>query len=616
LDQTVSKENQVLLISFTRNQREPRTKGNLSVYLFRNQRRLVNSNQCSIVRVLFFLLSLFLSFQHYDAKSLTADRDEISAEAERIRKSLSNGESSSSSEIDVFMDAARQNQDSLHLAYGKLLKGIYLSRRFERSANDFFNEVIAYAQANDESILLCEAKIDQAFHYKNVHSKPDSSVLLFKDALALGEEIKYTQGIIRATYGIAFHLMDKGDYLSAMEYMLRIRPMANKLSDPVEKGRLLNNIGHVYMKLGLNSEASSLFEEYFETIKDTGFQTHLLVSLINRAEAYVNMDKVDSAFVILAKAYAIGQKGFPIPQKTFYYRVKGTAELKSAQYPEAFESFKSAFNEDYQYNTDRLYSLIGQSKALLGMEDTLLAHRKVKEAIELAKVYGPISLIEQADLYEAAAISFQYVKEFEQALTYQFHFINTFKKLRDYSSISKILISETKDRLEQQKQTAALERQLFERQLKSEQQKSYILLLVLLIISITALFVLLRLRERQRYTKVLHSKNELLRSQNESIEKQAKMLRETNDKITFLNKGLEEKIEKTVSQISQKDQIIDTYSFMNAHRLRSPVASIKGIASLFASVPPEDRKQLMELLEVEVDRLDQIVHEIQTILQE
>ncbi len=87
---------------------------------------------------------------------------------------------------------------------------------------------------------------------------------------------------------------------------------------------------------------------------------------------------------------------------------------------------------------------------------------------------------------------------------------------------------------------------------------------------------------------ILYYANSLLRLKNKEVEKQqqeilvqSEELRALNDSLKNLNVGLEGKILSRTNELEIKNKKLEEYAFMNAHKLRAPVATILGLIQLF-----------------------------------
>ena len=521
----------------------------------------------------------------------------------------------SSQQIQDYLEDIKSDSDQRKAGYGYLLNGFFLSDQVNEEAKTFFKDAERIALELSDTLLLADTYVESAFHLKNVSANRDSSMLMFGKALILSQAIDYNFGIIQSSYGLAFNLMDLGNYLRAMEYMMDIGPNVDSLNSPVQKGRLLNNIGHVYMQLELNEEAIELFKEFNETVKDAkSAQVFRLMGKVNLAEAYLKNDQIDLAFRALSEAEIIGKDGFPEAQKGFYYRILGKASLENHDYPDAIKFFNQANDVRNNSRIHQIINNVGISKAYLGLGDTLIAHQVLIRAKRISEELEVFSLRESVDLFQSLAESYEYLGNSTKALEYSKMHIDAYQRLHNERLVSDFFLKEIGERLERQRKQAEIERQLFDQHMEEEKLRNYILILISVLVAISLVLLLLRYRDKVKHTKDLERINSQIIEQKADIEEKAHILRETNEKISFLNKDLEGQVEKSVTELSAKEQIISTYSHMNSHTLRSPVASIIGLSSLFEVANEEEKKEIMQLILMEAKRLDGIVHDIQDTL--
>lgn len=104
--------------------------------------------------------------------------------------------------------------------------------------------------------------------------------------------------------------------------------------------------------------------------------------------------------------------------------------------------------------------------------------------------------------------------------------------------------------------------------------------------------------------------------QKQAIEFQAEALLRLNEELRFLNKNLEERIRERTEQLQVQNQKIAEYTFINAHKLRAPVASILGLINLFQQTAVEERDQIAAHLKACGVRLDAMIHELTRNLEE
>lgn len=565
----------------------------------------MNLNRDSYQRISLALLALLVSVMIPQAQ--TIEQEEYQAFRRKIEEHEVSPE-----QILTYLEDAKSGPERRKAGYGYLLNGFHLSYQIDEGAKTYYKETERIAIELSDTLLLADTYIEFAFHLKNVSSKRDSSMLMFGKALILSQEIDYNYGIIQSSYGLAFNLMDLGNYLRAMEYMLDISPNVDSLNAPVQKGRLLNNIGHVYMQLELNEQAIQLFKEFNETVENAkSAQVYRLMGKVNLAEAYLKNNQIDLAFRALSEVEKIGKDGFPEPQKTFYYRILGKASLANHDYPDAIKYFNQSNDVKNNNRVNKIINNVGISKAYLGLGDTLISHQVLVRAKRISEELELFPLRESVDLFQSLASSYEFLGNATKALEYSKMHLEAYKRLHNERLVSDFFLKEIGERLERQRKQAEIERQVFDQHLEEEKLRNYVLILISVLIAISLILLILRYRDKVKHTKDLVRINSQIIEQKADIEEKAHILRETNEKISFLNKDLEGQVEKSVSELSAKEHIINTYSHMNSHTLRSPVASIIGLSSLFEVANDEEKKEIMQLILMEAKRLDGIVHDIQ-----
>jgi signal transduction histidine kinase len=101
-----------------------------------------------------------------------------------------------------------------------------------------------------------------------------------------------------------------------------------------------------------------------------------------------------------------------------------------------------------------------------------------------------------------------------------------------------------------------------------------------------------------------------LKASSEAIRMQAK-------EIKHINENLERLVQERTSELEIKNKALEDAAFINAHKLRSPVASILGLVSLFKDQPmSEDLQVINAHLQESAEKLDTIVSSITEILEE
>jgi signal transduction histidine kinase len=139
-----------------------------------------------------------------------------------------------------------------------------------------------------------------------------------------------------------------------------------------------------------------------------------------------------------------------------------------------------------------------------------------------------------------------------------------------------------------------------------------------LILMASAIFMAMLIQTRHNLTVkeikarlALQLSNEEIRLQNEEIKAQNQEIQAQGEEIRGINENLEGIVRSRTAELEKKNQALEEYAFINAHKLRSPVASILGLINLMNKVPlNEEGRNIQEHLQISADRLDEIVSSI------
>jgi hypothetical protein len=106
-----------------------------------------------------------------------------------------------------------------------------------------------------------------------------------------------------------------------------------------------------------------------------------------------------------------------------------------------------------------------------------------------------------------------------------------------------------------------------------------------------------RTREIQRNTEEIQAQNEEIMAQAEEIK--------------GINENLEMLVHQRTAELEKKNKALEEYAFINAHKLRSPVASILGLVNLLSKTHLDgEAKAINQHLKQSAEELDDIVRSI------
>jgi signal transduction histidine kinase len=136
---------------------------------------------------------------------------------------------------------------------------------------------------------------------------------------------------------------------------------------------------------------------------------------------------------------------------------------------------------------------------------------------------------------------------------------------------------------------------------------------LLLVASAAFMVTLVRTRHNLTVKEIkariaLELSNAEIQEQNLEIKAQNQEIQLRGEQIKAINDNLEVLVRKRTVELEKKNKALEEYAFINAHKLRSPVASILGLVNLLKKTPlNEEGLSVLDHLILSVEKLDDIV---------
>lgn len=125
-----------------------------------------------------------------------------------------------------------------------------------------------------------------------------------------------------------------------------------------------------------------------------------------------------------------------------------------------------------------------------------------------------------------------------------------------------------------------------------------------LLLLVVALFMAILIKARYDLSIKEIKARLALQLSNEEIKAQA-------TEINRINENLEALVHDRTKELESKNAALEEYAFINAHKLRSPVASILGLTNLMKKIEiHEEARVVMDLIHDSTEKLDSIVRSI------
>lgn len=429
-----------------------------------------------------------------------------------------------------------------------------------------------------------------------------NSLNFFMEGLRIAELNHHTQveADINGNIGTVYNSM--GNPKEALIYLLKARQMQRRLMNSLRESAVLNNIGDSYLALKQYSQAAEAYTTALDYSLHHGYRLGVTTNTRNLGNVFEATGLYDSALTRYFKCIKLSEeindhRGLVLSDK----------------------SIASVYFKKRRYADAKKFARLALDKAL-----TLNFRAIIRDLYEL--------LYQIAEAENDKNKSFEYFKEF---VAYK-------DSVRNSKVESEIAAKRLQ--FESNKQQAEIELLKKNGELQSESlaikntQLGFVIILAVL--AILFLFFGVRSYKRIRLKNIelagkneeidqQHSQiknqhdelitlNEELRSQQEKVTSQRDALAEKNKEIEHISTQISydnEKLEQLVAQrteaLENQNAKLSSYAFLNAHKLRAPLARIMGLVNLLQMKTDEKEKPvIMSHLSNSSDELSEVVDSI------
>ena len=453
-----------------------------------------------------------------------------------------------------------------------------------------------------------------------IYSNPDTARLLANKAYELSLQQADSIAVARALTVVASVNWAEAKYNVALKLYFEALSKYENQADTTGIIICYNNIGEVYKKLK-NRVSAKMYLHKAEKLQSTfSVKKYPVLNYMNIAEIHLDEKAYDSAAYYLEMA-----KNAPDDMQTMNYlstinydysllnKDTGNFELAKTFVDQSISFAKST---DNSRRLAESYNLLGE----ILFETNRLNESKVyfEQAMELAlKLHHELlELKVNKNLYKLDLEEGKTINAITHILRYtelndKIYTISVSRQAAEFETVYEL------DRIE--KENALL-------QLSQNATRSVIryqigfLILALLALAIAIYFILAINKQRRilkEALKLLEDKSQVVEKQKEELEKQAQNTDALNKELTLLNKNLESRAQEIAREIEDKNKKMNKYAFMNAHKLRAPIASILGLINLFGKeITEDDKKAMVRMLKESAQKLDNVVHEIKDVIDE
>jgi tetratricopeptide (TPR) repeat protein len=409
----------------------------------------------------------------------------------------------------------------------------------------------------------------------------------YQRALSIAESLKDKKivgGILINIGGLHYNLKD---YRLALDYWQRALDQQLTLKDMSAAGSCLNNIGIVYSDQGKYRIA---LHYYFKSV--AMYEQEMICRKVypfeNIGHNYIKLGKLDSAEFFLNQALDGAQYcKNPVVEIGALTGLSEVYELTNRN-PNALSSLKAAFNIGMKSGLSREKGISAKRLSQL-----LQKLGKTTEALNTYKIYSTI----QDSIYNNESI--KQIGKLEAKYEY-----DLVKKEQE--------IAQRIENIEKERLMAK------EKWIRNTFVAGFVLMIFVAYMSFR------NFQRKQKSNTLLLSLNKEIQDQQKVLISQSEELKTLNETLNTLNHDLEIKVAERTGELNDKNSVLENqnsklanYAFINAHKLRAPVATIIGLATLFENknIESKERDEIVDMIRGRAIELDRIVAEIKVILE-
>lgn len=132
-----------------------------------------------------------------------------------------------------------------------------------------------------------------------------------------------------------------------------------------------------------------------------------------------------------------------------------------------------------------------------------------------------------------------------------------------------------------------------------------------LLLGVSGIFMVILINTRYNLTVKEIKARLALQLSNAEIQQQFIELERQKNFINEINENLESLVKDRTRVLEKKNKALEEYAFINAHKLRAPLASILGLINLMNNTDHnEESKKVMDHLQLSAVKLDEVVNSI------
>ncbi len=498
--------------------------------------------------------------------------------------------------------------------------GNYFNQDAYDSALLIFDELLALARQTSDSLMVATALRSTGAIYHR-QSRLSLAAEYLVQAIDWQTALRDSAGLVFTlnTLGIVYH--DEGSQSQALDYYTQALRLAEKHSPPLIVGMVINNIAIIYQERGEYQQALAYYQRSVAIDRKTNSLSSLSTSLENVGIVYWKQGDTLRA----QQSFREGLEHARSSENRFVEVMilchLGSIQLDHNHYDSAQHYFEQSFriSESIPVARAKISTRYGLARLYFQQSQYATAKPYVDEGFALAQNANQLADEHKlADLAHKIYARLGRHKEAYQlhtkASTYQDSLFNT-EKERELNESVLILERSEKERLARENALQKSQLDLRASQLSRQRAITWATFAIAIMLLILVGLFFMGQHQLRKSNRALIEQDQKIREQQAKIMSQTQALQASSEAIKKMNQRLQYTVQQRTQELTLKNRQLEEYAFMNAHKLRGPIARLLGLTELISRESnPEESLELMQFVKTEARSLDEIVRSIAEII--
>ena len=420
-----------------------------------------------------------------------------------------------------------------------------------------------------KGLLLKQVRSDSAFYCLLTARKMSNAI---RDSII--ERESYT--------ALSFLEMERGNFVKAWQYLDQAgRLFSNDDYQEIVRNHI--NQSHALSAIGLDDRSIKVSWEGIliaHQHRYEGSREDILSLYGNLIESYLKIDQPDRALECALEGCSL----FPNLDSLKVTNPDYLISLGNAYY--SADSLDAALRTYQMYSSREGYNM-ADFRILFGI---FRCYQKLGDAVNSRAAARALvqnipqlkALQARMEVYNIAEEAYNFLGIKDSSYKYHQQYFEGYRQLYNPKQSSSILQDEFTAALSHERETSQLQASMLESEIKLGNQRTFFLTIILILIISLAGLLIIRYRSLKKFSLLL-----------------------------------EEKVQERTRELTERNNQLSEYAFINAHKLRAPLARILGLTDLMSR---EEHSQeiirLNRLVQRESESLDLIIRSISDAIRE